>query len=146
MKVEGTYDLPAPRERVWVLLNDPAVLARITPGVKDLTPNGTDTYQAAIEVGVGPVKGTYTGQVSITDKTPPERLTLRIEGGGRPGTIRATGELHLEEQEGRTVVHYLGDAQVTGLVASVGHRLMSGVAKQMAGEFFRALEGELKRS
>lgn len=146
MKVEGTYDLPAPRERVWALLNDPAVLARITPGVKDLTPNGTDTYGATIEVGVGPVKGAYTGQVSITDKTPPERLTLRIEGGGRPGTIRATGELHLAEQEGRTVVRYIGDAQVTGLVASVGHRLMSGVAKQMAGEFFRALEGELKRS
>ena len=146
MKVEGTYDLPAPRERVWALLNDPAVLARTTPGVKDLTPNGTDTYRATIEIGVGPVKGTYTGQVSITDKTPPERLTLRIEGGGRPGTIRATGELHLEEQDGRTVVRYLGDAQVTGLVASVGHRLMSGVAKQMAGEFFKALERELTQS
>jgi len=146
MKVDGTYNLPAPRERVWSLLNDPAVLARITPGVKELTPSGTDTYRATIEVGVGPVKGTYAGQVSITDKTPPERLTLRIEGGGKPGAIRATGELHLEEQEGRTVVRYNGDAQVTGLVASVGHRLMSGVAKQMAGEFFRALEGELSRS
>lgn len=146
MKVEGTYSLLAPRERVWTLLNDPAVLARITPGVKDLTPSGTDTYRATIEVGVGPVKGTYTGQVSITDRTPPERLTLRIEGGGRPGTIRATGELHLEAQGSSTVVRYIGDAQVTGLVASVGHRLMSGVAKQMAGEFFKALEGELTRS
>ena len=145
MKVEGTYALPAPRERIWALLNDPAVLARTTPGVKTLTPQGPDTYAATIEVGVGPVKGTYAGQVSITDKTMPERMTLRIEGGGRPGTIRATGELHLEEQDGRTLVRYFGDAQVTGLVASVGHRLMSGVAKQMAGEFFKALEGELAR-
>jgi len=146
MKVEGTYVLPASRDKVWALLNDPAVLARTTPGVKELTPQGTDTFKATIEVGVGPVKGTYAGQVSIADKIPPERLTLRIEGGGRPGTIRATGELRLEEQDGRTVVHYLGDAQVTGVVASVGHRLMSGVAKQMAGEFFKALEGELSRS
>ena len=143
MKVEGTYALPAPRERVWTLLNDPAVLARTTPGVKELTPKGPDTYSATIEVGVGPVKGTYAGQVSIADKTPPERMTLKIEGGGRPGTIRATGELRLEEQDDRTVVHYVGNAQVTGLVASVGHRLMSGVAKQMAGEFFKALEREL---
>jgi carbon monoxide dehydrogenase subunit G len=146
MRIEGTYTLPAPRERVWAFLNSPAVLARTTPGVKELTPNGTDTYRATIEIGVGPVKGTYNGQVSITDKTPPERLTLRIEGGGKPGTIRATGELHLEAQDSRTVVHYTGDAQVTGLVAGVGHRLMSGVAKQMAGEFFKALEGELTRS
>src|SRR3989304_3175417 len=123
MKVEGTYALPALRERVWALLNDPAVLARITPGVKELTPKGTDTYSATIEVGVGPVKGTYAGQLSIADKTPPERMTLKIEGGGRPGTIRATGELRLEAQDGRTVVHYLGDAQVTGVGGSVGPRL-----------------------
>jgi hypothetical protein len=144
MKVEGTYALAAPRERVWALLNDPAVLARTTPGVKELIPKGADTYSATIEIGVGPVKGTYAGQVSIADRTPPERMTLTIEGGGRPGTIRATGELRLEEHDGQTLVHYAGDAQVTGLVASVGHRLMSGVAKQMAGEFFKALEGELK--
>jgi len=146
MRVEGTYTLPAPRERIWALLNDPAVLARVTPGVKELTPEGADTYKATLEVGVGPVKGTYSGQVSITDKTPPERMTLRVEGGGRPGTIRATGELHLEDHDGRTAVRYVGDAQITGLVASVGHRLMGGVAKQMAGEFFKALEGELTRS
>lgn len=145
MKVEGTYVLPAPRDRVWALLNDPAVLARTAPGVKELIPKGPDSYSATIEVGVGPVKGTYAGQVSIADKTPPERMTLKIEGGGKPGTIRATGELHLEEQDDRTVVHYIGNAQVTGLVASVGHRLMSGVAKQLAGEFFKALEGELDR-
>jgi hypothetical protein len=72
-------------------------------------------------------------------------MTLKIEGGGRPGTIKATGELRLEEQDGKTVVAYSGDAQVTGLIASVGHRLISGVAKQMVGEFFRALEKELGR-
>lgn len=145
MKVEGTYTLPAPRDKVWTLLNDPRVLARVTPGVKALEPQGADTYKATIEVGVGPVKGAYDGKVSITEKTPPERMTLRVEGGGKPGTIRATGELHLAEQNGQTLVTYTGDAQITGLIASVGHRLIGGVAKQMAGEFFKALERELTR-
>lgn len=144
MKVEGTYTLPAPRQRVWDLLNDPRVLAKATPGVKELDPQGTDIYKATIEVGVGPVKGTYAGQVSIADKVPPERMTLKVEGGGKPGTIRATGHLRLEEQDGKTVVAYTGDAQITGLIASVGHRLIGGVAKQMVGEFFKALERELK--
>ena len=146
MKVEGSYTFAAPREKIWALLNDPAVLARATPGVKALTPQGPDIYKATIEVAVGPVKGAYDGTVSITDKVPPERMTLRVEGGGRPGTIRATGELRLAEQDGRTVVTYTGDAQVTGLVASVGHRLMGGVARQMAGEFFKAVERELAAS
>lgn len=145
MKVEGVYTLPAPRQEVWELLNDPQVLARATPGIKQLDPQGNDTYNATIEVGVGPVKGAYIGKVSIADKAPPERMTLRIEGGGRPGTIKATGELRLEEQDGKTVVAYSGDAQVTGLIASVGHRLIGGVAKQMVGEFFKALEKELER-
>lgn len=145
MKVEGTYTLPAPRQRVWELLNDPKVLARATPGVKQLDPVGVDIYKATIEVGVGPVKGTYAGQVSIADKMPPERLTLKVEGAGRPGTIKATGELHLEEHDGQTVVAYFGDAQITGVIASVGHRLIGGVAKQMATEFFKALEKELSR-
>lgn len=144
MKVEGSHTFAAPRERVWNALNDPAVLARVTPGVKKLEPQGQDTYKATIELAVGPVKGAYDGKVSITDKTAPERMTLRVEGGGKPGTIRATGELRLEEEEeGRTVVSYVGDAQVTGIVASVGHRLIGGVAKQMAGEFFKGLEREL---
>ncbi|MDQ7843702.1 MAG: carbon monoxide dehydrogenase subunit G [Armatimonadota bacterium] len=145
MKVEGTYTFPAPRERIWALLNDPAVLARATPGVKTLTPQGPDHYAARIELAVGPVRGVYDGTVSITEKAPPERMTLRVEGGGRPGTIRATGELRLVEQDGRTVVHYTGEAQITGLIASVGHRLIGGVARQIAGEFFKAVERELPR-
>lgn len=144
MKVEGTYTFPAPRDRVWALLNDPGVLARATPGVKTLEPQGADTYKATIEVGVGPVKGAYDGTVSLTDKVPPERMTLKVEGSGRPGTIRARGELRLEEGDGQTVVTYTGDAQITGLIASVGHRLIGGVAKQMAGEFFKAVERELQ--
>lgn len=146
MKVDGTYTLPAPRQKVWALLNDPRVLARATPGVKQLDPAGTDVYKATIEVGVGPVKGTYAGQVSIADKVPPERMRLVIEGAGRPGTLRATGELQLTDQGDSTLITYSGDAQITGLIASVGHRLIGGVAKQMAGEFFKALEREISRT
>jgi hypothetical protein len=146
MKVEGTYTLPAPRQRVWDMLIDPAVLAKTTPGVKKLEPLGDDRYKATIEVGVGPVRGTYDGQVSITDKQAPERMRLTVEGGGRPGTLKATGELRLEEQAGSTLVAYTGEAQVTGLVASVGHRLIGGVAKQMAADFFKALERELSNA
>ena len=72
-------------------------------------------------------------------------MRLIVEGGGKPGTIRASGELNLEEQDGRTVIAYSGDAQITGLIASVGHRLIGGVAKQMATEFFKALERELMK-
>jgi len=145
MKIEGQHLLPAPREQVWAALNDPEVLTKTTPGLKSLTPTGEDTYDASIELAVGPVRGAYLGTVRITDKTPPEKMTIVVEGGGRPGTIRATGAMTLEAQDASTLVRYVGDVQITGVLMSVGHRLFGGVAKQMAGEFFKAVEREVTR-
>lgn len=144
MKIEGQYLLPAPRGQVWDALNDPAVLTRTTPGLKALAPTGEDAYDATIELAVGPVRGSYQGTARIIEKTPPEKMTIVVEGGGRPGTIRATGVLTLEAQGDATAVRYVGDVQVTGVLMSVGHRLFGGVARQMAGEFFKALEREVK--
>jgi carbon monoxide dehydrogenase subunit G len=143
MKIEGQHLLPAPREEVWAALNDPDVLTRATPGLKALKPSGEDVYDATIELAVGPVRGAYQGTARITDKTAPEKMTLIIEGGGRPGTIKATGALALEAQGDATLVRYVGDAQVTGVLMSVGHRLFGGVAKQLAGDFFKAIEREV---
>ncbi|MDR7482996.1 MAG: carbon monoxide dehydrogenase subunit G [Armatimonadota bacterium] len=143
MKIEGQYVLPAPRERVWAALNDPDVLTRTTPGLKALRPAGPNEYAATIELAVGPVKGSYDGRVRITDQVEPEKMTLVVEGSGRTGTIKATGALTLQAQGDQTLVTYVGDAQVTGVLMSVGHRLFGGVAKQLAGEFFKALEREV---
>jgi carbon monoxide dehydrogenase subunit G len=143
MKIEGQHQIPASREQVWAALNDPRILTRVTPGLKALKPTGADSYDATIELAVGPVKGAYQGTVKITDKMPPEKMTMIVEGGGRPGTIKATGALTLEAQGDATVVHYVGDAQVTGVLMSVGSRLIPGVAKQMAGEFFKGVEREV---
>jgi hypothetical protein len=146
MKIEGQHVIPAPRERVWTALNDPATLTKATPGLKALKPTGPDTYDAAIELAVGPVKGSYAGKVRITDKAEPDKMTITVEGGGKPGTIRATGALTLEATGDSTTVKYVGDAQVTGVLMSVGSRLIPGVAKQMAGEFFKALAREVAKA
>ncbi|MDR7420201.1 MAG: carbon monoxide dehydrogenase subunit G [Armatimonadota bacterium] len=143
MKIEGEHVLPAPREQVWAALNDPAVLTRVTPGLKALSPRGEDVYDATIELAVGPVKGAYQGSARITDKVEPERMTLTVEGGGKPGTIKATGVLTLEAQGEVTRVRYASEAQVTGVLLSVGHRLIPGVAKQLAGQFFKGIEREV---
>jgi carbon monoxide dehydrogenase subunit G len=142
MKIEGQHLLPSTREQIWDALNDPDVLTKITPGLKALRPTGPDAYDATIELAVGPVKGAYQGTARITDKTPPEKMTIIVEGGGRPGTIKATGTLILDAQGDQTLLHYVGDAQMTGILMSVGHRLFGGVARQLAGEFFKALERE----
>ncbi|MDQ7840302.1 MAG: carbon monoxide dehydrogenase subunit G [bacterium] len=145
MKIEGEHLLPATRDQVWAALNDPDVLVKTIPGLKQLVPTGDDAYDATIELAVGPVRGAYQGKARITERTPPERMTLTVEGGGRPGTIRAAGALTLEGRDASTLVRYVGDVQVTGVLMSVGHRLFGGVAKQLAGVFFKALEREVQQ-
>jgi len=146
MRLEGTYTLDAPRDRVWELLNDPQVLARCTPGIKELEPTEGDTYKAAMEVGVGPVKGMFQGKVEVAERRAPEQITLRVQGGGSAGMVRAEGTITLREEGGRTVLSYTGEAQVSGLIASVGQRMIGSVAKMLADQFFSNLIKEASAS
>jgi carbon monoxide dehydrogenase subunit G len=143
MKVDGSHLIAAPRARVWQLLNDPEVLARCIPGADRLIPDGDDSYRATLKIGIGPVRGRFEGQLTISEKNEPEAMTLDVSGRGGPGGVRARGEIALEEQGDGTLIHYQGVPQLSGRLASVGARLLSGVAKRLAGEFFEHLEREV---
>ena len=79
-----------------------------------------DFYRAVLELGIGPVKGTFSGHVEVTDKREPDLLTLSVDGSGGPGGVKAVGVLRLEENPNGTVVHYEGESQISGRLASVG--------------------------
>ena len=142
MQLSGTHRLALPRLRVWQLLNDPEVLARATPGVKTLVPDGEDRFKAELELGLGPIRGVFSGHVEVRDKQEPSDLTLRVDGGGGVGGVRAEGKLRLEEVGKETLVHYQGSALVVGTLAAVGSRLFSGMARKLAAEFFENLRRE----
>lgn len=145
MKLEGTFTVGAPRAVVWELLNDPDVLARMIPGCERLTPIGDQRFEALIKAGVAAIKGTYTGTVSIEEARPPESYTLQVEGQGTGGFVRGRGAVVLAERGDQTEVTVSGDAQVGGLIAGVGQRLLGGASKMMLGEFFRALDAEARQ-
>jgi carbon monoxide dehydrogenase subunit G len=143
MKVSGTYILNAPRERVWELLNDPAFLKACLPGCESMEAIGPDQYQAVLTVGIAAVKGKYTGSVTLLEKEPPRRLTMRVEGKGSGGFMQGTGQLELVDDPQGTKVTYQGDVQVGGPIASVGQRLLEGAAKMIVGQFFTAVNAQL---
>jgi uncharacterized protein len=143
MKVTGNHTLPVPRERVWEALQDPAVLARTIPGCESLEVTGPDAYAATVTAGVASVKGTYQGSVQLLDKQAPSAYRLTAEGAGAPGTIRADAIVRLEEDHHGTTISYDAEAIVGGMIGGVGQRMLAGVAKKTAGEFFAAVEREL---
>src|SRR5882762_4811766 len=144
MKIEGTHFLNAPRARVYESLIDPDVLQRCIPGCERLETTGENTYSATIRIGVGAIKGVFTGTVKLEDMRPPEHYRIVVEGKGAPGFVKGSGDLDLEEQDETTVIKYAGEIQVGGTIASVGQRMIQGTAKMMASQFFIALEAESK--
>ena len=144
MKIAGSAVLHAPAERVWAALNDPAVLQRTIPGCSSLEPNGPDSYRMTVTAGVASIKGVYSGEVALHDQQPPGSFRLRASGAGAPGTVRADVLVRLEDAgDGTTALSYDADAVVGGMVGGVGQRMLTGVAKKTAGEFFRAVDGVL---
>jgi carbon monoxide dehydrogenase subunit G len=144
MKVNGTATLNAPRDAVWVALNDPAVLVRTIPGCQQLEEVGPDAYRMTLTAGVASIKGTYTGDVALTDQEQPGAFTLRATGAGAPGTVQADVRVTLADAgDGTTRLDYDADAVVGGMIGGVGQRVLTGVAKKTAGEFFQAVDDVL---
>jgi uncharacterized protein len=96
-----------------------------------------------VAVGVGAVKGTYAGEVHLTDQERPKSYVMHASGAGAPGQVRATVTIELSPNGEGTTLTYSADAVVGGPVAGVGQRMITGVAKRMAAQFFTAVDAEL---
>jgi uncharacterized protein len=143
VKVTGSATLNASRDDVWRALNDPAVLVRTIPGCLQLEEVGPDSYRMTITAGVASIKGTYQGDVSLTDQQQPGSFMLRASGAGAPGTVSADVKVSLAENDGVTRLDYDADAVIGGMIGGVGQRVLTGVAKKTAGEFFQAVDDVL---
>ncbi len=136
MKIEGSHDVSAPRQKVWEAFFDPEMLRQAIPGCERLEAMGEDEYKATLKIGVAAVKGTFEGKVTLSDKNPPDSYRMGMEGSGGPGFVRGGTLITLSDIEGGTRVSYSADVQVGGLIAGVGQRMLGGVSKMMADKFF----------
>ncbi len=143
MKVTGEATLHAPIERVWQALNDPAVLVRTIPGCQRLEATGPDSYAMTVTAGVASIKGTYSGEVKLRDQQPPASFVMSAAGAGAPGTLSTEVQVCLSEVDGGTRLTYDADALIGGMIGGVGQRMLAGVAKKTAGEFFAAVDDVL---
>jgi carbon monoxide dehydrogenase subunit G len=144
VNLDGSAVLHGSPDDVWRALTDPAVLARTIPGCLALERVGEDSYRMDVSVGVGAVRGTYAGEVHLTDQERPTSYVMHASGAGAPGQVRATVTIELApDGDSATVLTYSADAVVGGPVAGVGQRMITGVARRMAAQFFTAVDAEL---
>jgi carbon monoxide dehydrogenase subunit G len=117
------------------------VLVRTIPGCERLERVGPDAYTMTLSAGVAAIKGTYSGEVVLADQEAPHGFLLKASGSGAPGTVSAQARVRLAAGDGgTTTVSYDADAVVGGMVGGVGQRVLTGVARRTAGEFFAAVD------
>jgi uncharacterized protein len=145
MKLAGQYILPAPPAKVWALLTDPNRLAKLLPGCERLDPDGPDRFKAAVKFGIAAISGKYAGTIEFAEKNPPNSMRMKLSGKGIPGFVDGIGHIELAEKGGQTELRYTGEAQVGGMIASVGQRMIEGAARKIVDQFFAAASEELKK-
>jgi uncharacterized protein len=138
MTMTGEVMLPADRATVWAALNDPEILKRSIPGCQELAKTSDTEFTATAKVAVGPVKATFKGKVNLTDIEAPNGYRISGEGqGGVAGFAKGGAKVRLDDGEnGGTRLSYDVEAHVGGKLAQLGGRLINGVAKKYADEFF----------
>jgi len=141
MKVNGKYVLNADVATLWSMLQNPDVLAKIAPGVTDIEVVEKDQFKAISEIGIGPVRGKFEGDLSIIDKVESESMTLALTQKSKIGNAEAKVIMNLLPiDDNQTEVSYEGKAKVSGRLAAMGQRILGGVVSTLSKQVFKELE------
>ncbi|HEX4766849.1 MAG TPA: carbon monoxide dehydrogenase subunit G [Lichenihabitans sp.] len=146
MEMKGEVVLPADRQTVWTKLNDPEVLKACIPGVQTLDKTSDTTFMASAKMKIGPVSATFKGKVELSNIDPPNGYRISGEGeGGIAGFAKGGADVTLSEVEEGTKLSYDVQANVGGKIAQMGARLIDGVAKKTADQFFANFAAEVAK-
>ena len=143
MIIQGKYPIAASTQDVWNHLMDPEVLKRVTPGISELSPLDDDKYKAISNIKIGPVKGSFEGQLELRDKVENSSATLVINQKSTIGNVSAEIKMQLNTIKNITEIDYKGEAKLSGKLAMIGQRIIGGVISSLSRQFFNALNNEI---
>lgn len=140
MELNGEVILPYAPEEAWKRINDPEVLKACIPGCESLERVGENSFSAIVKIKIGPVSARFKGNVELTDLNHPHSLRLAGSGeGGMAGFAKGGASVTLAEVPEGCKLSYIAEANVGGKIAQLGTRLLDGVAKKLADQFFTNL-------
>jgi uncharacterized protein len=144
MNITATYSFPAAPTEVWKLLMDPEAIKSCLPGCRELRPVGDDRYHAEMTIGVAAVSGSFTATVVLSEQVAPQSYRLSVDATGKPGFAKGSAMIVLSPTPSGTEIHVAASAEVGGLIARVGQRLVEGVAKMTLDRFFSCLASRIQ--
>ena len=141
MEMQGSRDLAITQQQAWDALNDPEVFKQCIPGCDKVEASGPDAFAIGMALKIGPVSAKFTGKITLSDIKPPHSYTISFEGQGGPaGFGKGNAKVLLTPHGHGNTLSYEVKASVGGKVAQMGQRLIDGVAKSLAEDFFKRFD------
>jgi carbon monoxide dehydrogenase subunit G len=146
MEMQGSRQLAITHQQSWEALNDPAVLKLCIPGCDKIEAIGENQYSLGVSLKIGPLAAKFAGKIVLSDINPPSSYTISFEGQGGPaGFGKGNAKVQLTPNADGHELAYTVQASVGGKIAQVGQRLIDGVAKSMAEEFFKRFDEVMQK-
>ena len=144
MHYEGAFDVPAPMDKVYDFVNDPHKVTKIFPDVQSVKVIDDDNFQVKAKVGMSFIKGTMDVKMTILERKKPTFSKLRARGTGLNSAVDLESTFNLEDgPNGGTHVKWSADAKISGMMASVGSRLIDAQAHKYVKQIIGSLEKNL---
>jgi len=144
MQLSGNRILNAVPSRVWDMLMNPDSLARVVPGISSLEMISENSFISALNIKIGPVNSTFSGKLQIEDIVEEKSFTLTTQQNSKVGNGNAVLHIKLAPAgDNQTELIFDGDVKLSGMLASMGQRIVGGVANTLTNQFFNNIQKEL---
>ena len=137
MELNNDFEVSAPIEKVWEVINNVELIAPCLPGAQ-LEEVENDEYRGFVKVKVGPITAQYKGVAKFVEKDDSNhRVVIRGEGRDTRGAGNAAADItaSLESITEGTRVNVVTDLKITGKVAQFGRGVMADISKKLMGQF-----------
>lgn len=148
MKLEQSFEVAAPLQRVWAALIDVEHVAPCLPGAAVTGRNDDGSYNGTFKVKIGPTSAAYSGKLFMENVDEgAHTATMNASGtdkrgqGGAKATIVSTVT---EGQAGATKVEVVTDYHITGRLARFGRGgMIEEISNRLLGQFATSLQASL---
>jgi carbon monoxide dehydrogenase subunit G len=146
MKVSGDRTFAASRDTVWDVLNDPAQMAELMPGVESFDVHDERRWRANVKIPLGLGGLRLSINFEKLDERAPGFARLHAKGTGVGALMDLDTQFHLDERDGGTAMHWEADVRIAGPVGGMGQRVLQPIVNQQVQHVLTALDQQVQRA
>jgi carbon monoxide dehydrogenase subunit G len=146
VKVAGERRFDAPRETVWSVLQDPAQMAQLMPGIESFDVEDDKRWTANMKIPLGLGSLRMSINFEKTEERAPEFSRLHAQGTGVGALMNLDTQFNLSEQDGGTAMAWEAEVRIAGPVGSMGQRVLQPLVNQQVQHVLSALDAQVAKA